>query len=1212
MINYRYEIVSRLGEGGSGEVFLVEDVLKRGQRYAIKILFRPEDADIQFLNEISLLTTLRHPGLLRVFDSGTIRHADETGLEGRRFFTMEHIQGLDVLRFYQDISNDDGRVSFLHNIVAQSLDVLSYIHHRGIVHFDVKPENLLLLSQTGQDESRPQLKLTDFGFSVRHKHGDDLSLRGTLEYTAPELLRGQPYDHRIDLYSLGATLFHLVEGRCPFEASSSVDLIKKVLTSEPSFERLSDHRFKNILGVVQGLLQRDAAKRFPSAGEARQVFVSSSGYMQDREFVAKPAFVGREKELDAIASGTPWFREENSHSAIILSGPEGIGKTALIEELVHRIRAQEIPVFEMDSIEGGIPFEGIAGILPILEAEVLSRTGTNQSIARYSEIIEACSTSGAARKGLIDERERLVESVARAFVESANLFPFTLIADNAEGLDKESREILLTVARDAKRGTVLLLVAEREPEFHIEGALHINLGELDEGRVIQMASSVIDDGDLGEVVGKKLFGHFGGVPALVVEALHSIGLHLSRQVSAEQPTTDLADTLVAGLPVALDDFLHNRFASLDREYQLVLELLSCLHFPASLEFLRSLFPFRPERLLDLLAFLEASELVESGGPGQTFSMSHERFKQVVYDSIKDNREETHRFIASVLEGSDHGKSFTGLQELANQKVEGGYREEGAKWFERAGDKGMSIGAYRRARKLYEDAAGLRSRQNGTASQRIRTKLAHAMFQGGEYRESVDLTTRLLAEGGLEPQSTSLLHRISGLSLSCLGEYEDAKTHLRCSLETSRDEREVLELQRELLGIDISLGNLVETEVSGLALLNRARQVGDRQLIASICNDLGIATFYKEEFDRSKRYFQDAMTIYTEANDHIHVADSLMNIGNVTSAGGNSIAAIDYWQQALRVSEEHGTLNQQWQIQNNIGIAHYKLKRYTEARDFYERARAIAVRIDSKQGTAFVLTNLGEVYFAECDYERALRSWEDALSAYRSMEDARGMVETLLQLIQVQLLLGDLAVVRKELDEVGAMIGEKDLESFKPSYLYQSGMFLFSCERFAEARKRFSMIVASGGEGQERVLLARIRIAECESRLGDTAGAIARIQDVLDAGEQGSLQHIVGESCLALGMLTNLRAGMPLTYFKKGLEAIEKDPVSELTWQLAFGLGKEFQGRGQREKAKEALVKAKVVLHFIGSQFQSEERKKAYLAMGSRNRILEAIETYLNP
>jgi serine/threonine-protein kinase len=99
MINFRYHVVRRLGEGGGGEVFLVEDALKESRPLAMKVLHgagrADGSADEQFRNEVSVLAALNHPNLVRVSDFGMIRKCDDPALEGRRYFTMEYLEGSD-------------------------------------------------------------------------------------------------------------------------------------------------------------------------------------------------------------------------------------------------------------------------------------------------------------------------------------------------------------------------------------------------------------------------------------------------------------------------------------------------------------------------------------------------------------------------------------------------------------------------------------------------------------------------------------------------------------------------------------------------------------------------------------------------------------------------------------------------------------------------------------------------------------------------------------------------------------------------------------------------------------------------------------------------------------------------------------------------------------------------------------------------------------
>src|SRR5207244_2311864 len=111
---------------------------------------------------------------------------------------------------------------------VQVLRALSYIHSRGLVHYDVKPSNIL---STGEGPAR-RLKLLDFGL-VGEKHAKLDAIRGTVRYIAPEVAKGGPVDERADLYSLGVTLYQVTTRQLPFEGESTLSVIKKHLDRAP-------------------------------------------------------------------------------------------------------------------------------------------------------------------------------------------------------------------------------------------------------------------------------------------------------------------------------------------------------------------------------------------------------------------------------------------------------------------------------------------------------------------------------------------------------------------------------------------------------------------------------------------------------------------------------------------------------------------------------------------------------------------------------------------------------------------------------------------------------------------------------------------------------------------------------------------------------------------------------------------------------------------
>jgi tetratricopeptide (TPR) repeat protein len=462
-----------------------------------------------------------------------------------------------------------------------------------------------------------------------------------------------------------------------------------------------------------------------------------------------------------------------------------------------------------------------------------------------------------------------------------------------------------------------------------------------------------------------------------------------------------------------------------------------------------------------------------------------------------------------------------------------------------------------------------------------------------------------------------LHKTAGLAQSRLGLYEESKHHITAALQSSVDAAEKVELQQELVGNEIALGNFAEAEHASMVQLGRAKELGNPRIIASVYTDLGIATFFQNLFDQSAGHFEEARKIYASSGQHAQLADAMMNIANVMSAKGDIVRAVEYWSDALKTSQEYGNLNQQAQIQNNLGIAHSKLKRFPEAKAFFDKARAIFARVGSRQGNAYVLTNLGEVSFAEGHYEHALLLWQDARRLYHEMDDGAGIVETLLQIAQVHLVLGAVELVDRDLVEAEALTNERKLDTFRSQLLYLRGMHMLYLNKDEAGRRFFAQAEESSQDGaeSERRLLLKVRTAECEHRMRNHDSAARLAREAGDCGERIVLPQVVAEASYLLGTIaTSSPSSVPekaLPLFRKGLDAIAVEPVTEITWKLALALGQEFRKRGQGEKARECFSKARLVLRYFLAQFTSSELKNSYLMVDDKQKVLAALDANVN-
>ncbi len=258
----RYAIEGKLGEGGMATVYLAED-LKHHRKVALKVL-EPELAATvgaeRFVREIELAAHLQHPNILPLLDSG------ESG--GFFFYVMPYVEGESL----RDRLERGGALPIPDavRILMEVADALSHAHAHGVVHRDIKPDNVLL--------SGRHALVVDFGVAkavsgvtgqgVRTATGISL---GTPAYMAPEqAIAGAEQDHRVDIYALGVLGYELLAGRGPFMASTAQELLAAKVTGEPEpVETYRPEVSAELSQVVMTCLAKQPAARWQTAEEVR-------------------------------------------------------------------------------------------------------------------------------------------------------------------------------------------------------------------------------------------------------------------------------------------------------------------------------------------------------------------------------------------------------------------------------------------------------------------------------------------------------------------------------------------------------------------------------------------------------------------------------------------------------------------------------------------------------------------------------------------------------------------------------------------------------------------------------------------------------------------------------------------------------------------------------------------------------------------------------
>lgn len=249
-VQQRYEILNELGRGGMGVVYKARDT-RLDRDVAIKVLrTTSEDEAIRLGQEAKAAATLNHPSIVTIHDF-------ESGFDGY-FIAMEYVPGatLDTL-----VKKEAERVrAHLLPLLRQIADAIAYAHARHVIHRDLKPGNILMTPEN-------EVKILDFGIAARLDHGEEQAAEvcGTPFYMAPEQIRGEAPTPATDVYSFGATAFHLATGRPPFHTGEVIDA--HLSAAPPNPLDLAPDLNPELARIILRCLEKEPERRYPVPGE---------------------------------------------------------------------------------------------------------------------------------------------------------------------------------------------------------------------------------------------------------------------------------------------------------------------------------------------------------------------------------------------------------------------------------------------------------------------------------------------------------------------------------------------------------------------------------------------------------------------------------------------------------------------------------------------------------------------------------------------------------------------------------------------------------------------------------------------------------------------------------------------------------------------------------------------------------------------------------
>lgn len=265
LIGERYKIISELGHGGMSDVFEARDIIFK-RTVAIKII-KFENSNkienlIRFQNEARFSAAFNHPNIVKIYDYGEHNNLPYIVNEYMKSQTLR-----DVLDYKKNLGLNETC-----QIMLQLCDAVIEVHSKNIIHRDIKPQNIYYLSDG-------TVKLSDFGISVLLNSplnvNENKKVMGTVQYLAPELVYGKKCSFQSDIYAMGITMFELLTGQVPFDASKVSDIAYMQVNDEmPSVLTIIPTLPKEVDKIVQKATAKDVQDRYKTVVELRKDILS--------------------------------------------------------------------------------------------------------------------------------------------------------------------------------------------------------------------------------------------------------------------------------------------------------------------------------------------------------------------------------------------------------------------------------------------------------------------------------------------------------------------------------------------------------------------------------------------------------------------------------------------------------------------------------------------------------------------------------------------------------------------------------------------------------------------------------------------------------------------------------------------------------------------------------------------------------------------------
>ncbi|WP_394823102.1 serine/threonine-protein kinase PknK [Pendulispora albinea] len=764
-----YRILRCVGSGGMGVVYEALDE-ERGARVALKTLPDVQPGALaRFKKEYRSLADLTHYNLATLYELMAI---DDTW-----FFTMEFVDGVSFLQYVWGtkalaLPPDAAGISFdaetrLRAALRQLAVGASVLHTASLLHLDLKPANALV-------EASGRVVILDFGLVEsleRGAAGEEQAgvLVGTPLYVSPEQVLGARPTPASDWYAVGTILFEALTGTTPFEGTALNVTLARTWGPAPSPGTRRAGLPPDLVDLCVRLLEQDPERR---AG-ARDILAVCEGAPQSIRTGTLPAsgrsLIGRENELATLRA---WCDEPERPLCVFVKGASGVGKTALVRELLTEIETADTMVLRGRCYEReSVPYKGFDALvdalcrkidaLPFAEQRALFDADIHHTARIFSvlEDLEVLPSIPAPIGGYLEPqtlRQRAFAGLKRVLRHLGERRKLVLFVDDLHWADADSAHLLCELVADPDPPNMLVLAAYRDDEDEYSPFLREVRGRQQAGtlpfteRELHIEPLVHDDAVrfarvcLGpgekEERAADVAREAAGIP-FFIDALARHGGPAKEQGESPAPS--------------LDRVIDARLRKMPDDARRMLQVVAIAARPIEQALAFSAAQIRGDAHA-VLAQLRSAQLLRTRGLRGTdiVEVYHDRIRQNVAASLpKTALTEIHGWLATSLEAGQR----TPADVLAYHLREAGELRRASEYAERAAEQAATALAFERAAELYANAWSWGDPMTDHARE-LQIRRAQALFNAGRCGEAA--TIYLAASEGAAPLERRELRRLA--------------------------------------------------------------------------------------------------------------------------------------------------------------------------------------------------------------------------------------------------------------------------------------------------------------------------------------------------------------------------------------------------------------------------------------------------------------------